>query len=163
MVTAAGDGVDANGAIEMTGGVLVVNGPTANNNGALDYDAGFKITGGFLVATGSSGMAQAPGTSSTQLSVLLNLAAAQKAGTLVRIQTASGEELLTFSPAKPYQSIAFSSPELTKGSTVDVYFGGTSTGTVADGLYDGGTYASGTKTTSLTLSGTTTTVGGRSR
>ncbi|MCG2785349.1 MAG: carbohydrate-binding domain-containing protein, partial [Anaerolineae bacterium] len=36
-VDAHGDGLDANGPIEMTAGTVIVNGPTANNNGALDY------------------------------------------------------------------------------------------------------------------------------
>ena len=59
-VEADGDGIDINGAIEMTGGVVVVNGPTEQMNGALDHDASFNMTGGTIVATGSSGMAMAP-------------------------------------------------------------------------------------------------------
>ena len=34
---------------------------------------GFNISGGYLVAAGSAGMAQAPGESSSQYSLLLNL------------------------------------------------------------------------------------------
>lgn len=34
-----GDGLDANGSIVMTGGVVIVAGPAASGNGALDYDA----------------------------------------------------------------------------------------------------------------------------
>lgn len=60
-----------NGNVVMTGGSLLINGPTTSANGALDYDSSFKISGGFLVAAGSSGMAQAPGTASSQYSVLL--------------------------------------------------------------------------------------------
>lgn len=72
-IEAAGDGIDVNGAIEMTGGVVVVNGPTEQMNGALDYDALFTITGGFFVAAGSAGMAQAPGAASTQPSLRAHL------------------------------------------------------------------------------------------
>jgi hypothetical protein len=46
VVDAAGDGLDINGPIDMTDGVVIVNGPTANNNGALDYTGAFTITGG---------------------------------------------------------------------------------------------------------------------
>ncbi|MDP2857651.1 MAG: carbohydrate-binding domain-containing protein [Bacillota bacterium] len=59
-VDADGDGIDVNGTITMTGGFVVVNGPLSQNNGALDFDAGFIISGGTIVASGSSGMAQAP-------------------------------------------------------------------------------------------------------
>lgn len=123
VVEAAGDGVDVNGAIEMTDGVLIVHDPTQNMNGALDYDGTFNMTGGFLVAAGSVGMAQAPGQSSSQYAALINLNAAQQAGTLVHIQTSDGEEVLTFSPNKSYQSIAFSSPELLNGTTYEIYLG----------------------------------------
>ncbi|MCM3627810.1 carbohydrate-binding domain-containing protein [Paenibacillus glycanilyticus] len=55
-VDAEGDGLDANGSIAMTGGNVMVNGPTMNGNGALDYDGTFNMTGGTLVPAGSSGM-----------------------------------------------------------------------------------------------------------
>lgn len=159
VVTAIGDGVDVNGAIEMTNGTIIVNGPTQQMNSALDYDAGFKMTGGFLVAAGSVGMAQAPDASSSQYSVLINLNSVLPAGTLMRIQDSKGNNVLTFSPTKPYQSIAFSSPELVKGTTYDVYVGGSITGTPQDGLYTAGSYTPGSKYTSLTLTSTATRVG----
>jgi hypothetical protein len=159
VIDAAGDGIDSNGAIEMTDGVVIVNGPTENMNGALDYITSFKITGGFLVAAGSAGMAEAPGESSTQCSVLLNFDSTLRAGTLLHIQTSQGHDILTFSPTKHYQSLALSSPELVTGATYDVYYGGSSTGTVNDGLYQDGTYTSGTKYTSFTISGIVTRIG----
>lgn len=116
------------------------------------------VTGGFLLAVGSSGMTQAPGTSSTQYSVLINLNSAKSAGTLFNIQSASGASLLTFAPSKAYQSILFSSPGLTAGGSYKLYFGGGSTGTLSDGLYEGGTYTPGTQYTSFTISDITTTV-----
>lgn len=159
-VNASGDGLDANGSITMTGGTVIVEGPTANNNASLDYDGSFKITGGNLVAVGSSGMAQVPGTTSTQNSVLVNFTAAQNAGTLINIQNTNGKEVLTFKPLKKYQSIAFSSKELTNGS-YNVYVGGSSTGSEKDGLYSEGTYTAGTKNTSFTVSGVVTKVNAR--
>ena len=41
----------------MTNGTVVVSGPTANNNGPLDYDGVFEMKGGLVVAAESSGMA----------------------------------------------------------------------------------------------------------
>ena len=163
VVDAAGDGIDVNGAIEMTDGVVIVNGPTQQMNGALDYDAYFKVTGGFLVAAGSSGMAQAPSASSTQNSLLLNLNGTTEAGALLHIQTSDGQGILTFASTKPYQSIAFSSPELVQGATYDVYYGGSTTGTAQDGLYQDGEYTPGTEYTSFTVSSAVTTIGGRVR
>ena len=157
-IDANGDGMDVNGSVEMNAGVVIINGPTQNNNGALDH-MGFKIIGGYLLAIGSSGMAQAPDTSFTQYSVMYNFSSTQSAGNLFHIGTESGEGLLTFAPTKAYQSIVLSSPELKNGSTYLAYTGGSSTGAVNDGLYSGGSYTPGTQATSFTVSGTVTTVG----
>ncbi|MBN1120006.1 MAG: carbohydrate-binding domain-containing protein [Anaerolineae bacterium] len=162
VVDAGGDGLDSNGSVDMTGGVVLVNGPTNNGNGALDCGT-FNITGGFLMAAGSSGMAEAPDDSSSQYSVLINFDSAQAAGSLVHIQSSAGDEILTFAPTKQYQSIVFSSPKLANGETYDVYLGGSSTGTPNDSLYEGGSYTPGTQYTSLTISGMVTRIGSRTR
>jgi hypothetical protein len=158
-IDAMGDGLDINGPIDMTEGIVIVNGPTANNNGALDYSGAFQITGGFLVAVGSSGMAQAPSPSSTQYSVAMNFPSPQTADTMVHFETEEGEEILTFVPTKAYQSVVLCSPELENGSTYVVYSGGSSTGTVADGLYSDGTYTAGTEITRFTISSVVTGAG----
>jgi hypothetical protein len=158
-VDADGDGIDINGAVVMTDGVLLVNGPTENMNGALDYDGGFSMSGGFLAAAGSAGMAQAPDGSSSQNSLLINLNGTLPAGTLINIQNSAGEEILTFAPTKQYQSIAFSSPELVNGETYTVYYGGSSSGSLVDGLYQDGNYSGETELTSFTVSGVVTMIG----
>ena len=158
-VEAAGDGIDVNGAITMTGGVVVVNGPTQQMNGALDYDFGFDISGGTLVAAGSSGMAQLPGATSSQNSVIIYFTAAQSAGTLVHIQDSQGADVLTFAPVKDFQSLVLSSASLKTGETYTVYLGGNADGSVTDGLYQGGSYSPGTQYTSFTVSSAATTVG----
>ncbi len=159
VIDAAGDGLDINGPINMTGGTVIINGPLANDNGALDYYGSFKMTGGFLVAVGSSGMAQAPGTSSTQYAVMLNLASPQSAGTMLHVEAQDGKDILTFVPVKAYQSVVLSSPDLEKGLTYIVYTGGSSTGIVNDGLYSGGTYAAGNQIASFTVSSIITAIG----
>lgn len=159
VMEAAGDGVDVNGAVEMTNGVILVNGPTAQMNAALDYDASFTLTGGLVVAAGSSGMAQTPNVVSNQASVLIYFTATQAAGTLVHIQNGAGEDILTFAPTKDYQSLAFSSPKLVSGETYAIYVGGNATGTVTDGLYSGSEYQPGTAYSTFTVSSAVTTVG----
>lgn len=155
-IDADGDGIDVNGYIEMSGGIVIVNGPTANNNGALDYDDSFIIDGGFLVATGSSRMAQAPGNSSSQNSVILSFDSMQAAGTLFHIENNNGEEIFSFAPLKSYQSIAFSSDQFLKGSTYNIYLGGTSTGDGIDGLYVEEKYTAGSYLGSFSISNTLT-------
>lgn len=158
-VDARGDGLDVNGPITMSGGVVIVNGPTSDGNGALDYSGEFQVTGGLLVAVGSAGMAMAPGAPSTQYVVLVNLAAPQAAGTLVHLAAQNGEGVLTLAPTKSYQSLVLCSPELEKGASYVVYTGGSSSGTATDGLYSGGTYTGGTESASLTISGIVTGAG----
>ena len=158
-VDARGDGIDVNGAFEMTDGVVLVIGPTEQMNGAIDYDAGFNMTGGFLAATGSSGMAMTAGVYSSQNAVLVYLTATQPAGTLVHIQDSSGKDLLTFAPTREYQSIAFSSPDMLSGQTYTIYTGGSVSGDVTDGLSQGGVYTPGSQAASFTVASTVTTVG----
>jgi hypothetical protein len=157
-IDAGGDGLDVNGSTEMTGGTVIVNGPTERMNGALDSGR-FSISGGFLVAAGSAGMAQSPDESSTQYSVLINFGATIRAGTLIHIRSSEGEEVLTFAPTKQYETVVLSSPAL-KRTTYDVSLGGTATGPARDGLYEGGTVADTTDIGSFTISGIVTWVGG---
>ena len=150
-VYADGDGIDVNGDIVMTGGTVIVHGPTADFNGAIDYDGTFNISGGFLVAAGSSQMAQAPSSSSSQRSVKITYSQWKSAGTLAHIATTSGgTNLATFAPSKSYRSLVFSSPALQAGTSYYLYRGGSSTGTVTDGLYEGGVYTPGTRTNTFT-------------
>jgi hypothetical protein len=159
VIDATGDGLDINGSINMTAGDVIVNGPTGDMNGAIDYLGTFNVTSGYLVAVGSSGMAEAPSTSSTQYAVLINFSTQLSADTIVHIETEDGEEILTFAPTKTYQSVVLCSPELENGETYIVFTGGSSTGTVTDCLYSGGTYTAGTQITSFTISSIVTWIG----
>jgi hypothetical protein len=107
-------------------------------------------------------MVQAPGTNSTQNALMLNLTSVQQAGTLIRIVSQSGEDIVTFAPAKSFQSIVLCSPKLQQGGTYSVYLGGSSTGNATDGLYTGGSYSGGTKNTDFTVSSILTSVGAAS-
>lgn len=150
-VNAAGDGLDINGPVAMTGGTVIVDGPIANDNGALDF-VSFSISGGFLLAVGSSGMAMAPSSASPQPSLSLYSRTSISAVTLIHLEDTAGNALFTFSPAKSFASIVFSSPELVEGSSYVVFLGGSDTGTPVDGLYLGGVYTAGTNVGSFTAS-----------
>jgi hypothetical protein len=150
-VDASGDGFDMNGWISMTGGVVIINGPTSSANGALDFDESFDVTGGFIVAVGSAGMAQSPSMTSTQNSANLRFQSTLQAGTMVHVESEAGVDILTFVSAKSFQSVVICSEDLVAGETYNVYIGGTSTGTNTDGLYAGGAYAEGTFVGSFTV------------
>jgi len=158
-VNADGDGIDVNGSIEMSAGLVIVNGPTENMNGALDYLGSFTISGGTLIAVGSAGMAQAPSESSSQNSVLINLDASQSAGTPIHIQDAAGTNLVTFTPTKSYQSFVFSSANMLSGGDYTIFSGGNTSGEAVDGLTTSGSYEPGSELTSFTVSGVTTILG----
>lgn len=150
-VNASGDGLDANGSIYMSGGTVIVDGPTSSGNGSLDYDSAFEITGGLLIAAGSAGMVQTPSSSSSQNSVLVVYSQLQKAGTLVNIQDGSGKSIASYAPSKDYQAVLVSSPDLALDAAYQLFTGGTSTGSSTNGLYADGDYENGTKTADFTL------------
>lgn len=160
VIDAGGDGVDSNGAVEMTDGVIIVHGPTARMNAALDYDGYYKMTGGTIIAVGSAGMAEAPGSLSTQNSLAVYFAAPQPVGSAIRLQTSAGEEILTFAPTKEYQSLVFSSPKLVTGQSYQLSAGGSVSGDNQDGLYTSDSYSGGAPLADFTISELVTVVGG---
>jgi len=155
-VNSQGDGLDSNGSISMTDGTVVVSGPTMNGNGSLDYDQSFEMSGGFLIATGSSGMAQASSEESTQNSVLMTFSETKSAGTVVHLEDSEGNGIVTFNPEKDYQSVFISSPKLKKDTSYTLYSEGSSTGNEKDGLYTDGDYQDGTKVVEFKISDSVT-------
>ncbi|MCB0685518.1 MAG: hypothetical protein KDC53_03305, partial [Saprospiraceae bacterium] len=149
---------DANGVIEMTAGTVIVHGPTSSNNGAIDYDISFTITGGTLVAVGSSRMAQAPGSTSSQNSILVGFGSTGSSSQMIHIEDENGSDVLTFQPGKSYQALTFSSPALVQGKTYSILLGGSSDGTSMDGFYKEGEYAGGTIFRNFEISGITTVI-----
>lgn len=128
VVNADGDGIDANGSVAITGGDVSVFGPTANNNGALDVDGTFTISGARLLAVGSSGMAMAP-TGDGQ--AVLHISAEVAAGDTIVISDADGNTLVEATTPKQVQSIVFSSPEVETGASYQVSVGGQDLGSVS--------------------------------
>lgn len=120
-VNAGGDGVDSNGNIVVKGGKTIVEGPTDNGNGPLDYDGTATITGGVFVAIGSSGMAM-NFSSASQGSILLTVGN-QNAGTDI-VVTGNDGEIFSMTASKPYASVLVSSPQLVKGGSYTVTAGG---------------------------------------
>ncbi|MEA5027036.1 MAG: carbohydrate-binding domain-containing protein [Erysipelotrichaceae bacterium] len=130
-VIANGDGIDVNGSIVITGGEIYVNGPTANDNGALDYDGTLDISGGILLAIGSTGMAQTPSSSSTQYSLAVTLSANQTAGTKITLQDEEGNTIFEYTALKPFASIILSLPDLSTDTPYTILLNDTEFTTVS--------------------------------
>ncbi len=150
-VDASGDGLDANGNLTISGGTVLVNGPTSNGDGALDYDGTGSISGGVVIAVGSSGMAQGFGSSSTQASMGAATAQTYAAGTIINVTNADGEVLITFKAAKAFSSIIVSTPEMALNGTYSISVGGAATGAQSYGLYTDATYSGGSIIATETL------------
>ncbi|MBN1173358.1 MAG: carbohydrate-binding domain-containing protein [Micromonosporaceae bacterium] len=150
LVDAGGDGLDSNGTLGITGGTIVVNGPTEDMNGALDANGTFTVSGGTLLAAGSSGMAVAPATTSEQGWVSATFAARQAAGTIVHLTSADGTAIAAFKSSKDFQSVVFSSDQITMGSAYNVYTGGSVSGASTGGMYASGDTSGATLVATVT-------------
>ena len=117
-VNAEGDGLDSNGDLLISGGVVYVSGPTRNGNGALDYNGKGSITGGVLIATGPAGMGQNQNfdASSTQGAVMVTTGS-QKAGSVITLTDKDGTELLRWTAEKDFGCVNISCPGLVQGGT----------------------------------------------
>lgn len=135
-IDAEGDGIDANGILTVSGGETYVSGPTGDGNGALDYETDAVITGGILVAAGSSGMAVNFGNNSTQGSVLVNMDR-QEAGTDIVLTDASGTELINWQTSKKYTSVVISCPGIAQGESYTLKAGTSKTTVTMDSLIYG--------------------------
>lgn len=142
VVNAAGDGVDSNGTIAQSGGSLTVFGPEDPGNGAIDYERSYTMSGGELIALGSRGMAQAPGTLSQPcLSVYGNV----PANTAVEVRAENGEAVLGAVTPKRCESLVFCTDAFKAGKTYFIYAGDTLICEVeaVDGVAGDGASASG--------------------
>lgn len=120
-INADGDGIDSNGSLLITGGEIYVEGPENSGNGALDYAGNATITGGTVIASGYSGMAQNFGSESTQGAMLVSFSSA--GNDTITLMDADGNILLTYTPEKTYDCVVISSPDIIKGETYTVTSG----------------------------------------
>ena len=153
-VDAGGDGLDSNGQLTVSGGTVLVAGPTNSGNGALDFGGSCSITGGTLIASGSAGMDEVPREAS-QPTLRLRFRTAIEPGTAVAIADESGSILCAFVSSKQYNSLILSLPQLTEGSTYRLLTGCTVTGAPSSGselaaLYDGSSCQGGTQVQTFT-------------
>lgn len=154
------DGIDSNGSLTITGGLVIASGSSAPEEGFdCDNSNNFKISGGIVIGTG--GAAVSPSNSSSQRTLIYNGITASK-GSLLYITNSSGTPILAYELPRSMNNgltLFFSSPELVSG-TYTVYTGGTVTGysDYWNGWYSGGTCSGGSTLGTFSSSSTVTTV-----
>lgn len=154
VIDSEGDGLDSNGTVDMSGGVVIINGTTTGGNGSLDYGSIFNITGGTLIAAGTSNMAQ-NASEGSQVSLGITYDTTQEANELISLLDEEGNVVVSFTPTKSYSHIVISSPDLTTG-TYTLVSGGENDGEESNGLYEGGTVTNGTELADLSVTDTNT-------
>ena len=120
-ICAYGDGIDANGTLEIIGGHTTVTGPTQGDTAVLDYDRTAVITGGTFIGTGSTMMAQSF-SDSDQGVIAVNFGS-QSAGIEIVVKDAKGKVVLSHKPELNFAIMVFSCPDLVKGNSYTVTIG----------------------------------------
>lgn len=127
-IVPGGDGIDSNGNLNVSGGTIVVDGPSDGGNAPIDYDGTATITGGTVFASGNSGMFQGfDDNSSTQSSIIDYLDQNAKAGESITITDANGKEIFSSSDTtQSFNTFLYSSADLKEGKKYTVKVGSTS-------------------------------------
>ena len=121
------DGLDSNGDIIISGGVIRVSLTNSGSNSALDYgsESGgvMEISGGEVIACGSYAMAEGFDDSSSQCSILYNIKRGAPAGTTVALEDSEGNVILSYEAPCSFSSVAISCPEMQMGETYLIAIG----------------------------------------
>lgn len=144
VVDSVGDAIDSNGNVEVTGGVLLVSGPTSDGDGAFDYDGSATISGGTVLMVGSTGMAQSF-TGGTQAFAMTS--ASGEAGESVCVVDGSGNVVVSLTATKRFDMVLASSPAFTEGGEYTLVIGGEVANANADGYTDSSTVSGGSEAT----------------
>ena len=124
-VKASGDGIDSNGDLIISGGTVVVDGPSDGGNAPIDYDGKGVISGGTVFVSGDSGMFQSLNDSgSTQNSIVYYLSETQAAGTKVVVADSKGNVIYENSgTTQAFNTVLFSAADLKSGENYTVTVG----------------------------------------
>lgn len=141
-VNASGDGVDSNSTWEMSGGTLLVCGPTSGGDGSLDADGNMTYTGGTLLALSSKGMMEYP-ESGCLIATNCNAAAGEQ----ISIVDKNGTVLATLQSPKAVSDVIYGIGD-SDSADYTIVTGGTYDGTLnEDGYGEGGSVSGGTEVT----------------
>ncbi len=121
------DGLDSNGDIIITDGKIWISLPGDGSNCAIDYGSESggvcEINGGYVIACGSSSMAEGASSSSTQNSILYMPGSNVSAGTTVALKDEDGNTLLEWEVPNSFSAVTLSHPDLKTGSIYTIVAG----------------------------------------
>ena len=113
------DGMDSNGDILISGGIIRISIVDGGTNNAIDYGSESggvcEITGGDVIACGGSGMAEEISGSSSQCSVFYYLSESAPDESLVSLQDKEGKTLAEWEVPCSFSSVVISCPEMAVG------------------------------------------------
>ncbi len=141
-VCADGDGVDSNATLDISGGTLIVCGPTTGADGSIDFETTMTYTGGTLLALSYNGMMEYGDSG-----LLVTTSANVSAGEQISVVDADGNVMVTVTTPKAVSDVIYGIPN---GSSDDytILSGGTYSGTLNDdGVGTDGTISGGTEVT----------------
>lgn len=159
------DGIDSNGSLLVSGGVVISSGASAPEGGIdVDNSNNFKVNGGIVLSAGGS-LQSNPSSNSSQRCVVYNGISVSK-GKKVAVLDSSSETILTFEFPRTMNnaSYLFSCPDMEANASYTIFSGGTLSSCTDNwnGWYDGGTWSGGTQLESFTSNGVVTTIGNSS-
>lgn len=127
-----GDGIDSNGWIVINDGFIVSAASATSPDSGVDSDNGIYINGGTVLASGN--MYDEVSEDSEQAFVALNFASSVEADQMFALKNADGEIVTAFSAANDFQTLVYSSSELTDGDYT-LYEISSADGVAVSGLY----------------------------
>ena len=114
-VNANGDGLDANGNLNLTGGQIVVWGQQAGyDNEPLDYDGTLTVKGATVFAAGGAGMGVAQPSAASQASVAYRNSTIST-GKTINVKNDDGAIVYGVKAIKNVNYVFFSSPDVVSG------------------------------------------------
>ena len=158
VLDSVGDAIDSNGSVEITGGVVLVNGPSSDGDGAFDYDSEATVSGGTVLMIGSSRMVQSFSGGTQPFLYTANVSGS--AGDTVAIVDANGSVIASITATKQFGMMLASSPKFTEGGEYTLVIGGVLTNADAHGYTDFGTVSGGSSTSATASTTPSSSVGG---
>lgn len=121
-VNAEGDGIDSNGVTTLSGGTLIVNGPSQGGNAALDTNGHLLLNGATVLSGSTADMFEAPSTNSTSGYLKLTNSSGFEQGSTVQVADSSGKVVANYKVTKSnVQLVLVSSSSIVKGQSYTVY------------------------------------------
>lgn len=118
-----GDGIDSNGAILISGGETVIDGPVSGMDGIIDCGSQAVINGGSFIGTAAMGMNMNFCAASSQGSFFRGFSRPVAAGERLSILDSEGSELVSLTPGKEYHAVLVSLPGMALGDSFVVTAG----------------------------------------